>query len=90
MKLKIIKFESTGCGPCKLIDRSLSVVTKDIPNLTIEHVDVNDNESLTKGYGIRRVPTLVFLNEDGDEVGRTSGYLTPEQITKEINEIWKN
>ena len=42
-----------------------------------------ENYNLARKYGIRVVPTLIFLNADGSEYKRIEGY-TPQKDIEEI------
>jgi thioredoxin 1 len=38
-----------------------------------------------KYFGVATIPTQVLLNRNGKEFYRHSGYITPEEIVKEVN-----
>ena len=66
---KVLYFTATWCGPCKAM---APVVAEAQQFLSIEKVDAEMNPDLTKQYGIRSVPTFVYI-KDGQEVGRKNG-----------------
>jgi thioredoxin 1 len=47
---------------------------------TVEEVDIDENMALAKQYGIRGVPTLVIVDDEGKEVKRQSGMMTEAQL----------
>jgi thioredoxin 1 len=65
--MKILKFSSTWCQPCKLLSENLREI-----NLDVEEIDVDDHPDLAKQFKIKALPTLVFL-KDGVELSRLTG-----------------
>lgn len=83
MITKIEKYGSEFCGPCKVLDKTLSQINKD--TVEIVKFDADENEDLFAEKGIRNVPTMIFYNETGDEVKRVTGSLPLSEILKIIN-----
>ena len=76
--MKVLRFTSSWCQPCKMLAKTLEDVDTRIP---IEVIDIDENRELATNYGIRGVPTLVMI--DGDvEVKRVSGMLMKNQLTE--------
>lgn len=57
---KIIKFQASWCEPCKTMSALLQGEDVGVP---IEEIDIDENQDLAVEYGIRSVPTLVFVRE---------------------------
>lgn len=74
--MKIIKFYSDTCGPCKVLDSNLKKA-----GIEYESINANDDENdiLVEKYKIRAVPTLV-KEENGIEIARHTGVMTEEQL----------
>ena len=66
MKVEVLKFSATWCGPCRVLAQTL----KDVDGIT--NIDIEKDQETAIKYGIRSVPTMVFL-KDGKEVHRQSG-----------------
>jgi thioredoxin 1 len=75
--MKILKFYGEWCAPCKMLSVMLESVDLGIP---VENIDIDDNIELSMKYGIRGVPTMVLLNDDGVEIRRLTGLPTKAQL----------
>lgn len=78
--ITVLKFSSTTCAPCKMLSQMLE-------GQEMTEVDVNLEPLKAAEFGVRRVPTLVFL-KDNKEVHRHSGILSLgayKAILTEIN-----
>jgi thioredoxin 1 len=68
--MKVLKFYATWCGPCK----GMTMLLNNMDNLPeIEEVDIDANNEMAMEYQIRSVPTLVKLNDAGEEIDRYTG-----------------
>ena len=77
--MKVLKFYADWCGPCK----ALSMVIKGAGDkVTVPIDDVNiDNELMTSvEYGVRSVPTMILVDENGTELKRMVGAMNEEQL----------
>ena len=85
MELKILDFMSTWCQPCRTMSPILEEVEQET-GVEIRKVDVNDNEEMVIAYGIRNIPTLIFI-KDGVVVDKISGTISKEALINKINEL---
>lgn len=78
--MKILKFFSEWCGPCKTLSKAFE-------NTKIEHqdIDVDENEELVDKYHIKSIPTVIVLNNEGEELGRFIGSRNKKQLLEELN-----
>lgn len=83
MVTKILKFSTRYCGPCKALAQNL-LNFADVP---IESIDADDNEEMCSQYNVKSVPTMIFLNEKGEDVGRIVGLISLEKLKEKINEL---
>ncbi len=66
-KIKILDFYTKFCGPCKMLSPIIDQLIdsyKDNSNVIIEKLDADENIDLAKQYGIRTVPTILFIKDD--------------------------
>lgn len=79
--MKILKFQADWCQPCK----ALTKLIEEIDTKTeIEAIDIDKEPLVAAKYGIRGVPTLIKLDENGI-VDRITGYKDKKQIEAFIN-----
>lgn len=63
----VIDFFATWCGPCKAFAPSLDrLATEFVERLKVLKVDVDKNEAMARAANIRSVPTLFFIDIDGN------------------------
>ena len=78
--MKILKFFGIYCNPCKTLSKAFK-------DAKIEHqdIDVDENEELVDKYHVKSVPTVIVLDNEGEELGRFVGPRTKEQLLEELN-----
>ncbi|MCD9854959.1 thioredoxin fold domain-containing protein [Epilithonimonas sp. JDS] len=85
-KLIFLDAYAAWCGPCKLMERNVFTDAKVADyynkNFINAHFDMEKGEgvALAAKYGIRSYPTLLFLNGEGEIVGKELGYLKTEEF----------
>ncbi|MBF0509793.1 MAG: thioredoxin family protein [Deltaproteobacteria bacterium] len=97
----IIDFYATWCTPCRELEEvtfhDASVVKQAESDFVMIKVDVTKggnplNERLLQEYGVKGVPTIVFLNSNGKERQklRLVDYIPPDQFLGRMAEVKKN
>lgn len=88
--MKILKFYSPTCGPCKLMDKNLKEAGVEYTNVNILEdtiVDENGEEvDLIEVYGIKTIPTLIKIDSEDNIIAKSSGVMTVEQIKTFCND----
>ena len=74
---KIIRFTASWCAPCKGLAANLEAANLGIP---IEVVDIDIYELVAMEFGIRSVPTLILVDENGNVSKRITGLKSKEQL----------
>ena len=72
-------FYATWCGPCKMVAPILHEIEKELPDLVIAKVNVDELTSVAIKYGIQSIPTLIVL-QNGEVVNKAIGFRSKEQI----------
>ena len=64
-KPAVVDFFATWCGPCKALSPILEEVSNEYEGkVDIYKVDVDEEEELSAAFGIRTIPTLLFISMD--------------------------
>lgn len=84
-KPMVVDFWATWCGPCKMISPIIEeLATEYEGRVTIGKVDVDANEELPGKYGVRNIPTILFI-KDGEVVKKLVGAQSKDVFKKEID-----
>lgn len=79
-----IDFETTWCGPCKLMDQwvyTADPVVGASKGVVAVKVDGDDNPDLVKTHKVVGYPTMILLAPDGSELRRLTGYVNVADMT---------
>ncbi|WP_333851694.1 thioredoxin family protein [Epilithonimonas sp.] len=85
-KLVFMDAYAAWCGPCKLMEKNVftdkNVADYYNQNFINAHFDMEKGEgkTLAAKYGIRSYPTLLFLNGEGEIIGKELGYVKTEEF----------
>jgi thioredoxin 1 len=80
---KVIRFTASWCQPCKAMASILEEINTNIP---IEVIDIDAQQDVAIEYGIRGVPTLVKVDENGNIAGRMVGVKAKNLVEEFIND----
>jgi thioredoxin 1 len=79
----LVDLGATTCIPCKEMVPVLDEVKKAYKGKAIvKIIDVNDSPDEANKYGIRVIPTQIFLDKEGKEFFRHEGFYSKENIVK--------
>ena len=82
--MKVIKIYSDTCGPCKVLEKNLTLAG-------VPHESVNilseEAEDIIEKYEIRSVPTLLVFNNDGKLHSKYIGVVGVDNLKSLVNEI---
>ena len=79
---KILYFSAAWCGPCKTLG---PIVESLAGQINYQKIDVDNNQDLSIQYGVRNIPTLILLDENGEVKGRKVGLQTKQDILNFYN-----
>lgn len=79
--MKFKKFFADWCGPCKAVDTLLEQLEKsgaELPEL--EKIDVDQQRDVAVAHGVRNIPALIKIDENGEEVERLVGMISANDL----------
>ena len=74
---------------CSSIMSLIIVVAFSLP-IPIEVIDVDENLAMGKIYAVRSVPTLILLDDSGEEIKRNVGALKEKDLLEFIKNDQEN
>jgi thioredoxin 1 len=84
----VMDFYADWCGPCKQLIPILETIIEDekYKDVVFCKINVDQNEELSKSYGIRSIPTIKYVKK-GEVIKTTIGIQPTTLITESISEI---
>ena len=76
----LLKYEAPWCAGCKVLTNLLKDV--DLSGIEVVPINIDVDTASAKAYNVRSIPTLVLLDSTGEEIRRSTGALTKDQLVK--------
>ena len=85
--MKIIKIGAKRCPGCPIMKPIRAEIEKEDPTLNTQFFDFDDNAKDIEKYEIDwgRLPTFIFLKDDGTELERLHGEYSKKELLDVIN-----
>jgi len=80
---KILYFSAPWCGPCKQFGPVMDRISQ--TGILVEKVNVDNAPAVAAAYNVRSVPTVVVVNSSGNEIGRSVGMISENQVRELYN-----
>ena len=88
MLKSIVDCGAAWCGPCKMFSSIFENVSnmEEYKGIEFKKVDIDDDEGskYVEEFGIRNIPTVLFLDENGSLLCRRSGSLDHNEFVSII------
>lgn len=83
----VLDFSATWCGPCKKIAPIISELAEEYDGrVIVGKCDVDEAEDLSIRFGIRNVPTILFI-KGGEVVDKHVGAAAKSVFVEKINAL---
>lgn len=77
----LVSFTAPWCGKCQTLKPILEKFSK---NYKVVLVDVDENKSIAKKYGVMSIPTLILF-KNGSVIKQHIGFINFDDLTSWIN-----
>jgi thioredoxin-like negative regulator of GroEL len=81
---KILYFSAPWCGPCKQFGPVMDRISQ--TGILVEKVNIDNVPALAAAYNVRSVPTVVVVDRSGNEINRSVGMLSENQVRQLFNQ----
>lgn len=83
-KPMVVDFWATWCGPCRKVGPYIEELAETYANeAIIGKVDVDENDELAMRFGVRNIPTILFI-KNGEvvdkQIGAASKYVFEDKL----------
>lgn len=82
--MKILYFEASWCCQCKGMKPNFIKECQKLNFTNYEFLDADEHEDKVEEYGIKSLPTLIFLDENGNLLGKEVTANAYKEIEKYI------
>ncbi len=81
----MVDFWAEWCGPCRMVGPIVEEISNDYDGkAVIGKVNVDENPGISAKYGIRNIPTILFL-KNGEVVDKSVGAVPKNILTGKLD-----
>ena len=83
----VIDFWAEWCGPCRMMSPIVDELAAEFEGkVVIGKCDVEQNDDITMKYGVRNIPTIIFL-KGGELVNKHVGACSKDALKAKIEKL---
>lgn len=83
----LIDFWAEWCGPCRMVAPIVNdIATEYEGKAVVGKVDVDNNPEITNKFGIRNIPTILFI-KNGEVVDKQVGAVPKNTLTAKLDAL---
>jgi thioredoxin 1 len=83
----VLDFWAVWCGPCRMIAPLIEEMSHEYGDKAIiGKVDVDNNNEISVKYGIRNIPTVLFI-KNGEVVDKVVGAVPKSTLTAKLDSL---
>lgn len=77
----LIDFWASWCSPCRRMTPLIDEIARELPEVKVGKVNVDEQPELVDQFGVMNIPTLMVF-KDGNIVSSSSGVMPKEDIIR--------
>jgi thioredoxin 1 len=84
-KIVVLDFWAEWCGPCRMVGPIIDELAADYEEkVVVSKINVDDNPEISANYGIRNIPTILFL-KNGEVYDKQLGAVAKATLAAKID-----
>jgi thioredoxin 1 len=85
-ELVILDFWAEWCGPCRMMGPIIDELSEANEDVVIGKVNVDSNPESAAKYGIRSIPSILFI-KDGEVIDTMTGTKPKAALQEKVDEL---
>jgi cytochrome c-type biogenesis protein len=88
---RMVEFITPDCSICRQMIPTVALIERECGSKQVEVIRVDlrrpESQRIAAAYGIRGVPSFVFLDRSGEQLARLLGYQTPKALRQALSAL---